>query len=917
MISGSGDMILRPESGSSQDVLIGNPNQVGDVEMGAAGIPINLKILGGGTITGNGNTLNIGSATDVVNIYNAVYSQSFDLTGSLNVTGSVTANTFVGSGEGITGIISSSYALTASHALNGGGGGGGGTPGGSDTQVQFNDGGSFGGDAGFTFNKTTNSITAITNITASGNISSSANVIAKTGSFSHLEGNSPITVGDQINFQQPLTASIISASSYVGSITSATTASYAVSASHLIGGGGSVPAGTVSGSSQITELGFVTSSATASFVTNAETGSFLTNASTASFNNLIISYPSGNLVPGNASTSSIAVTVADVGGNKYHLDGVTTGSTNLTAGNSYKFDQSDASNDGHPFRFSTDTGGSSNYATGVTTAGTPGNAGAYTQISVTNTTPTLYYYCTNHSNMGLGGVLSIITGSVIQNGFLDITGSLNILSGSVTVVSGSMIVVSGSYNGDGSGLTGIVSSSYAVTASHALNVSVPTLQQVTDQGATTTNDITASANISLPTNASSIRFNSAELHGRTGGSYPGLAISSGDSTNARIWIRDTNAGTGPPTMSFVGQGKITGVQTIESQGNWPLIIRGGAGPNDANDGVQIFTGDASNVYQQRFAIEADGTSVDAYFHNINGLGINDTTPSAMLDVNGNINTTSHITASGNISSSGNVIASNVFLPGAGKISFDDSSDGTDQFISGVDNQIAIDGDNFVKVYADKFVTFYNTSNEDHFTIQHESGSIVTDYNVTASGIISSSGFVGDGSGLTNLPAATTFPFTGSAIITGSLVVSASSHIDLAIQTGSSATSFETTKVFGERVVSNNNADFTFFQDEYIKMSIDESASDVDVEVLQNPSSGRVHFFSMCSDGTDAAVDGLTSNTPAILETALSNDTQTLVSVNAPDDTAWPIYKFDIIRTNGTYYTKRYIIHIKKMQNPYS
>lgn len=34
-------------------------------------------------------------------------------------------------------------------------GGGGGTPGGSDTQMQFNDGGAFGGDAGFVFNKTT------------------------------------------------------------------------------------------------------------------------------------------------------------------------------------------------------------------------------------------------------------------------------------------------------------------------------------------------------------------------------------------------------------------------------------------------------------------------------------------------------------------------------------------------------------------------------------------------------------------------------------------------------------------------------------------------------------------------------------------------------------------------------------------
>lgn len=39
-------------------------------------------------------------------------------------------------------------------------GGGGGTPGGSDTQVQFNDAGSFGGDAGLTYNKTTDRLTS-------------------------------------------------------------------------------------------------------------------------------------------------------------------------------------------------------------------------------------------------------------------------------------------------------------------------------------------------------------------------------------------------------------------------------------------------------------------------------------------------------------------------------------------------------------------------------------------------------------------------------------------------------------------------------------------------------------------------------------------------------------------------------------
>lgn len=40
--------------------------------------------------------------------------------------------------------------------------GGGGSPGGSDTQVQFNDGGSFGGDADLTYNKTTNVLTVST-----------------------------------------------------------------------------------------------------------------------------------------------------------------------------------------------------------------------------------------------------------------------------------------------------------------------------------------------------------------------------------------------------------------------------------------------------------------------------------------------------------------------------------------------------------------------------------------------------------------------------------------------------------------------------------------------------------------------------------------------------------------------------------
>jgi hypothetical protein len=91
-------------------------------------------------------------------------------------------------------------------------------------------------------------------------------------------------------------------------------------------------------------------------------------------------------------------------GNKYYLDGSLSPTLNLSEGSTYRFDQSDSSNSGHPLRFSTTAngthGGGSEYTTGVTTSGTPGSSGAYTQITVASGAPTLYYYCTNHSGMG-------------------------------------------------------------------------------------------------------------------------------------------------------------------------------------------------------------------------------------------------------------------------------------------------------------------------------------------------------------------------------------------------------------------------------------------------------------------------------------------------------------------------------------
>ena len=88
----------------------------------------------------------------------------------------------------------------------------------------------------------------------------------------------------------------------------------------------------------------------------------------------------------------------------YTIDGVEGAYLELTPGITYRFDQSNGSNSGHPLRFATakDGAGSTAYTgSEVTTNGSPGSNGAYTQIAPTTSTPTiLHYYCNVHGNMG-------------------------------------------------------------------------------------------------------------------------------------------------------------------------------------------------------------------------------------------------------------------------------------------------------------------------------------------------------------------------------------------------------------------------------------------------------------------------------------------------------------------------------------
>ena len=93
-----------------------------------------------------------------------------------------------------------------------------------------------------------------------------------------------------------------------------------------------------------------------------------------------------------ASTVYYNVTVQSVGGaNKYFIMGQQQKTLELEEGNTYIFDHPSA----HPLRFSTDSGNTSAYTTGVTVV-----SATRVQIVVAANAPTLYYYCSSHAAMG-------------------------------------------------------------------------------------------------------------------------------------------------------------------------------------------------------------------------------------------------------------------------------------------------------------------------------------------------------------------------------------------------------------------------------------------------------------------------------------------------------------------------------------
>ncbi len=253
--------------------------------------------------------------------------------GATNASGSFSGS-FVGDGSGLTGISGS------------------GTPGGSNTQIQFNNSGNFGGSSNLTFDGTTlttQRITASVHVSASVFYGDGSNLTGISGSGGGTPGGS----NNQVQFKD--------GSNFGGS-------------SKFVFDGNSVG---------------VTGTLNVSGTMVADSKGELHRANYVAIPVTVVSKTANHRYNGQGSSAG------------YHLNGFEAPYLDAYVGKTYRFTQNDSSNSGHPFRFYLDAAKTTAYTTNVTTNGSGGSTGDYAQIQITeDTPPILYYQCSNHGYMG-------------------------------------------------------------------------------------------------------------------------------------------------------------------------------------------------------------------------------------------------------------------------------------------------------------------------------------------------------------------------------------------------------------------------------------------------------------------------------------------------------------------------------------
>ena len=283
----------------------------------------------------------------------------------------------------------------------------------------------------------------------------------------------------------------------------------------------------------------------------------------------------------------------------YFLDGKESPSIVLAPNMTYRFDQSSNTNSGHPLRFYLEADKTTAYTTGVTTNGTAGSSGAYTQIVVTDATPpVLYYQCSAHAYMGS------VASSLTEGRLSDISDVHT-----ATPTDGQALVWDNSNSYWAPGTVGA-----AITVQDegsALSTSATTLNfvgaGVTASGTGATKTITISGGgggssltvqdegSALSTAATTLNFVGAGVTASGTGATKTITISGGGGGGSSLSIKDEGSAlsTAATTLNFVG----AGVTASGTGAEKTITIAGGGsgGTTPLGGAFQVGTGNGSTT----------------------------------------------------------------------------------------------------------------------------------------------------------------------------------------------------------------------------------------------------------------------------------------------------------------------------------
>jgi len=434
-----------------------------------------------------------------------------------------------------------------------------------------------------------------------------------------------------------------------------------------------------------------------------------------------------------SATKTFTVTVANKTSNHryfgsgssqgYFIDGVESPFITLLPGKTYRFDQADSSNSSHPLRFYLEVGKTNQFTNNVTTNGTAGSAGAYTEITIVDTTPiVLHYQCSVHSNMG----------NAVSNdsNFIDTPYQITARSGinATGVVTATTFVgaLTGNVTGNATGLSGTpnitVGSITASSATVSGNVSVA--------GTLTYEDVTNVDSLGIITARTGVRVDAG-----------GLVVTAGVSTFPNVIV-------GGSTTSLVvnGDARITGILTIGTSsltldGNNNRITIGTgvtlfeAGSASFSEGIKVtgvvtatsFSGDGSQLTGISVGSGSQFVTTAAGIHTLTNVGIGTTNPTSALTVVG----------------SGASI-SQLFVTGFSTFAGITTVTGTTLFAKQLNVSGVVTATTFVGAVTGNATGLSGTPNITVGTIAATS--------LNASGVVTASSFSGAGTGLTGIPA---------------------------------------------------------------------------------------------------------------------------------------------------------------------